>query len=124
MRTTIRTSLIATLLGFGISASAGAQVSVYQTSRSVTCVVSAEVKSFVRLVAIAADPRTGASPRMMVVTNDPRIRAAMARPLTPEVLGPEPIAFLPERAGHGGESAVRGRFEAGATTVRYTITTP
>ena len=125
MRTAIIITAIAIALGAGTVTRASAQVSVTHPGAGVTCVLTAEVKSFVRMVAIPADPSTGAPPRMMVVTNDPRIRAAQAqRPLTRETLPPTSMVYTIEGPGHGGESAIRGRFDGGVTTVRYTLTTP
>lgn len=124
MRTATRTIGVMFALLFGASASAAGQGPIPSQSRTVTCVVTAVVSSFVRLVSLPGDPTTGAPPRVSVVTNDPRIRAAMAQPLTPEIIGPAEMVYTTEGAGHGGESAIRGRFEVGVPTVRYTIATP
>lgn len=124
MRTTTSSTLAALALIAATAVPARAQTMTTTPNASVTCVVRAVVSSFVRLVPVPADPTTGGLATVRVVTNDPRIRASLAAQLTPEMIGPEGIAYETVGSGRGGESALQGRLVAGPTTVRYTVTTP
>lgn len=124
MRTTTLSTFATLALVVGTAAPVRAQTTTVSPNTSVTCVVRAVVSSFVRLVPVPADPSTGGLATFKVVTNDPRIRASLGAQLTPEMIGPAGIAYETVGSGRGGESAMRGRLVAGATTVRYTVTTP
>ena len=118
-------STIATLaLVAGTAAPAGAQALTATPNTSVTCVVRAVVSSFVRLVPVPASAASGGLATFQVVTNDPRIRASLGARLTPEMIGPEGLAYETVGSGRGGEAALEGHLVAGPTVVRYTITTP
>lgn len=122
MRNALR--LVGLLALFGLISSRDLQAqSTSHAGGGVTFTVSAVVRSFVRVVTPAADPRIGIPGSPRIVTNDPALRASLAAGLQPEVLAPEAIANLTSGRQGGGAESQGGAELAGPVTVRYTIVT-
>lgn len=95
-----------------------------QAGAQVRFTVRAVVPSIVQYV---VDPTTlGADgePSMRVITNDPAIRMAFARGVTPEIL-PAPLAAgSPETSGHAKGGGPQERPVEGPQVLMYTVTSP
>lgn len=123
MRNALRLVALVGLLGLVTGRSLRAQ-STSHAGGGLTYTVSAVVRSFVRVVTPAADPRTGIPGAPKVITNDPALRTSLAAGVRSDVIAPEGIANFTARHQGGGAESRGGAELAGPVTVRYTVVTP
>ena len=92
--------------------------------RNLTVTLTAVVPSIVKYVVDETTRRPDGSPTIRVITNDPRIRAAFARGVVPD-LAPAPLASAaPEESRHAKGDERLERTTDGARIVRYTVVAP
>lgn len=124
MRTTLKTLFLGIGLGSIAATPAASQVSRTAPGVTVTCVVTAVVQSFVRVVTHPGTAQTGGVPTVEIVSNDPRLRRPPTIPTGAEVLAKGSVVYETTGRGHGGEAGVPGEATATPTVVRFTVALP
>lgn len=92
--------------------------------RTLTVTLTAVVPSIVKYVVDETVRTADGSPTIRVISNDPAIRAAFARGVTPELLPVALASATPEQSGHAkGDQRVESAAD-GSTLRRYTVVAP
>lgn len=100
-----------------------AQIQAARGGRAVA-VVQAVVPSIVKYLVDETTRTADGSPTVRVLTNDPAIRAAFARGVTPELAPVILASTAPEQSGHvKGDQRLETTPE-GAKVLRYTVVAP
>ncbi|HTK57244.1 MAG TPA: hypothetical protein VL295_10465 [Gemmatimonadales bacterium] len=86
--------------------------------------LTAVVPSIVKYVVDETTRNPDGSPTVRVITNDPHIRAAFARGVTPELAPVRLAVATPEESGHTkGAERLEGA-PGGTRVLRYTVAAP
>ena len=92
--------------------------------RTLTMTLTAVVPSVVRYVVDESTRTADGGPTVRVITNDPLIRAAFARGVTPERAPMVLASATPETSAHAKGDAQIDRVTADSKLLRYTVVTP
>lgn len=92
--------------------------------RILTVTLTAVVPSIVKYVVDETTRTPDGSPTIRLITNDPRIRAAFARGVVPELAPARLASATPETSGHAKGDERLEAAPNGARILRYTVTAP
>ncbi|HEX7919208.1 MAG TPA: hypothetical protein VF454_07380 [Gemmatimonadales bacterium] len=119
IRSVVLLAPLAGALLFGIAPTAAAA-----QGRTLTMTLTAVVPSVVRYVVDESTRTADGAPTVRVISNDPLIRAAFARGVTPERAPLLLASATPEASAHAKGDARIDLVAADTKLLRYTVVTP